>query len=299
MKSTQLFLHILVATLAFSSVRLFAESSVTFELLATFDYPGFTEIGAYKINDEGFIAGTVYNEPTNTLSGYLRSPSGHLGDPIVDPHGYPYWTGVYGLNNLNQMSGVYEGGRYPDTGFLLSHHNFIEAQFPGSHYTQVYGLNDAGNFSGTYESNGPYLAFANIDDTYTSFSVPGTTFAAAWAINNLNQCVGYYFYDFSIPHGFFRDSDGTMTYPIDAPVVGGTNLYGLNDRGWMVGGCYDAAAGGHGVLFIPGSGVASYDYPGAMYTWFYGVNNKGQICGGYEDGDGSHAFVVRALQARD
>ena len=59
MKARCLSLNIVATALAFSSVCVFAESQVTFEVLATFDYPGFGESYAYKINDDGYVAGTV------------------------------------------------------------------------------------------------------------------------------------------------------------------------------------------------------------------------------------------------
>src|SRR5438105_4320844 len=198
MKSTYLVLRIVAALPLFPLLQSSAEVPVTFKVMATFDYPGFTDTSAYKINNDGYVAGSVYNEDTM----------------ISNPHGYPFWTGVYGINNPRQMCGSYEGGAKPGDGFLLSHHNFITADFPGAFYNDVLDLNDAGSFCGDHSTGGAYSGFVNIGGAYITFQVPGTTLTAAVGINNRNQCVGYYYTD-TEEHGFFRDADGTMTYPID------------------------------------------------------------------------------------
>jgi len=213
MKAKRLFLALAV-TLMIPFFETFADPPVTFEVLATFDYPGFTSTVAYKINDEAYVAGSMYNGDTHTLQGYLRSPAGRLSQPIVDPNGSPSFTNVYGLNNQRQMCGSYSGGHNRGDGFLLSHHNFITADFPGATYSDNLGLNNAGNFCGGYSTGANYAAFVNIDGTYISFEVPGTWYTGAQAINNLNQSVGYYYDTSSVAHGFLRDADGAASHSL-------------------------------------------------------------------------------------
>jgi hypothetical protein len=101
----------------------------------------------------------------------------------------------------------------------------------GAVYTDVTGENDAGDFVGFYITE-PFsvIGFVNLGGVPTSFTMIGNdTFPKA--INNLGQIVGYY----GFHHGFFRDADGTLTFPIDYPNSTFTEIYGLNDRGLMVG----------------------------------------------------------------
>lgn len=57
-------------------------------------------------------------------------------------------------------------------------------------------------------------------------------FEESFGIKNRNQCVGYYSnHDFEPNHGFFRDADGALIYPIDAPGTTATGLLGINNRG--------------------------------------------------------------------
>ena len=129
----------------------------------------------------------------------------------------------------------------------------------------------------------------SIGGTVSTFSFAGATFTFAYGINNLGQSVGYYDTT-NASHGFRRDSDGTLTAPIDPPGARSTNLYGINDRGWMVGTGYDNA-GGHGLFFQTVSRVTTFDYPGSTTTVFTGINNRGLICGWYQDS----SFVSHAV----
>jgi len=61
----------------------------------------------------------------------------------------------------------------------------------------------------------------------------------------------------------------------------------------MVGTGYDNA-GGHGLFFQTVSRVTTFDYPGSTTTVFTGINNRGLICGWYQDSSFvSHGFIAR------
>ena len=113
-------------------------------------------------------------------------------------------------------------------------------------------------------------------------------------VNNLNQSVGYYYSD-SGEHSFFRDADGSLTYPLDAPGFELTAIFGLDDAGHMVGiaGNFDGTSSA--VLLLSTSEVARYNYPGAVETVFTGINNSGIISGYWVDKQlASHALIVAA-----
>src|SRR6266446_1952882 len=193
MKSKFLFLLPLILFCVVSPMPTRADGSVTFELLATFSRPGFPETYANKINDEGYVACSVFDGMGHAY-GFTRNPNGHASDLITAPNpSGTSFTIVIGINNLRQLCGSYNGGPRPGDAFLLSHRTFVRADFPDAPYNDILDLNDAGNYCGDYSFGASYTAFLNIDRTYISFEIPAQSFTGAFDINNLNQCVGYYY----------------------------------------------------------------------------------------------------------
>src|SRR5262249_21908868 len=155
-----------------------------------------------------------------------------------DPNGS---TEITGINNRNMLCGFYTFGS-----FLLSRRIFTDVT-TGAMATIVYGLNDATDFCG-YTSR-PDTNFVTIGGTTIFFQIPGSASGGATDINNLDQCVGYYFTT-GLQAGFRRDADGTLTYPILVPGETNTSLYGINDSGAMVGEVVNTT-GSHAVFFQP------------------------------------------------
>jgi len=71
----------------------------------------------------------------------------------------------------------------------------------------------------------------------------------------------------------------------------GTNAYGINDSGQIVGSFFDAGnTTTHGFVNTGGS-FTTIDVPGATRTAAYGINHSGQIVGWFRDALGDHGFV--------
>jgi hypothetical protein len=122
--------------------------------------------------------------------------------------------------------------------------------------------------------------FVSIDGVVTTFRIPESSVTSARGINNLNECVGSYIDAAGIHHGFLRDASENMIYPIDARFAKSTDLYGISDRGWMVGRAMDRVPEiDHGVFFKTPQRSLQYDYPGTEVdgTDFTGVSEKGLI----------------------
>jgi hypothetical protein len=117
----------------------------------------------------------------------------------------------------------------------------------------------------------------------------------AYEINNSNQLVvGYYIDSSGIPHGYYRDANGALHFPIDPSGSTGTILFGLNDSNWVVGRYADNSGVTHGLFFLPPNQFATFDYPGSTFTSLNGINDKGVICGRYVDASGiAHGFLAR------
>jgi hypothetical protein len=117
----------------------------------------------------------------------------------------------------------------------------------------------------------------------------------AYEINNSNQLVvGYYLDSSGISHGYFRDANGALHFPIDPSGSVGTVLFGDNDRNWVVGRYADSAGVTHGVFFVPPNKFFTFDYPGTTFTSLNGINDQGFICGRYVDASGiAHGIIAR------
>jgi hypothetical protein len=105
--------------------------------------------------------------------------------------------------------------------------------------------------------------------------------------------VGYYIDSSGILHGYFRDANGALHFPIDPSGSVATILFGLNDRNWVVGRYADSSGVTHGLFFVPPNGFFTFDYPGSTFTSLNGINAQGVICGRYVDASGTHGFLAR------
>jgi len=88
-----------------------------------------------------------------------------------------------------------------------------------------------------------------------------------------------------VTHGYLREADGTLTFPIDYPGAVDTHLFGINDKGWMVGDFVDTEGVTHGLFLSSPTRFVVLDAPGSSYTVLSAINNQGTICGYYDDFD--------------
>jgi hypothetical protein len=180
---------LLVPVLFFLSFsRVGATSPVSFEIVATFDYPSVSSTEAYGVNDLDQVVGRVFTvDNPNNMRGFVRFRDGHFSAPIQVPFLAGNGTAISGINNLADFCGTYANGSHYH-GFLGQGGVYTTFDVPGSQWTYVSGLNDAGNFCG-YSSDASteaITAFVSIDGVVTSFPVAGATFPFAYGINNLN-----------------------------------------------------------------------------------------------------------------
>src|SRR5262249_3634144 len=143
-----------------------------------------------------------------------------------------------------------------------------------------------------------FQAFISIGGTITSFSVPGPLSTFAYQLNNSKQLVVGYYAESPLPtailHGYYRDTNGALQFPIDPPGSTTTVLFGVNDRNWVVGRYADSSGVTHGLFFVPPNNFFTFDYPGSTFTSLNGINAQGNICGRYNDASGiAHGFLAR------
>jgi uncharacterized membrane protein len=301
MKPKQILISILAVLFVFPLIGTFAQQAApsgSIEVITTFDYPGTgNNTLPQKINERGDIVGE-FIDSNGVTRGFIRFSDGSFSDPIVDPNDNVGFAEGRGINNSRTVAGDYAISDGTAHSFFLSGETFTEYDVPSALSTTVLGINDVGDFAGAFaDSNGLAPAFVSVGGTITSFSVPAAIATIAYEINNSKQLVVGYFIDSSgILHGFYRDANAALHFPIDPSGSVATVLFGLNDRNWVVGRYGDSAGVTHGLFFVPPDSFFTYDYPGSTFTSLNGINDQGFICGRFVDASSiAHGFIARVI----
>jgi uncharacterized membrane protein len=300
MKSKHIFNSILAVLFLFPLMGTFAQqaaNSGSIEVITTFDYPGTGNLTLpQKINERGDVVGE-FIDSNGVTRGFVRFSDGSFSDPIVDPNDTVGFTEGRGINNSRTIAGDYVISDGTLHSFFLSGSTFTEYDVPGAVQTNLLSINDAGDFTGGFDPDGSgiFQAFVSVAGTLTTFSVPDALSTFAYEINNSKHLVVGYFIDASgILHGYYRDANGALHFPIDPPGSVTTVLFGLNDRNWVVGRYADGAGVTHGLFFVAPDNFFTFDYPGSTFTSLNGINDQGNIVGRFVDATGiAHGFLAR------
>jgi len=302
MKVRNLFVHLLAAVIALPLAGTLA-SAATIELIETFDYPGTGNATLpQKLNDRGLVVGVVV-DPAGVTRGFLRNRHNVYSQLFVEPNDTGAFTEGRAVNNSRIICGEYLNGTdLTFHGYFHARADFREFDLPDATNTIPLAINNASDFAGTtILTDGSQPAFVSLGGSVTLFSIPDAVATLAYSLNASNQGVGYYLDAAALTHGYLRDSDGTLTYPIDPPDSAGTVLFGNNDSNWVVGRWADAAGITHGLFFVTPGEFVTYDYPGSAFTSLNGINQDGYICGRYVDAAGvAHGILAKVnLDATD
>jgi len=299
MKPKQILNSILAVLFVFPLMGTFAQqapNSGSIEVITTFDYPGTgNSTLPQKINEKGDIVG-IFLDSLGVSRGFVRFKNGSFSAPIVDPNDTVGFTEGRGINNPGTVCGDYATSDGNTHGFFLSGGTFTEYDVPGALSTVVLGINDPADFAGGFSDDDViFQAFVNIGGTITSFSVPGASLTLAYQLNNSKKLVvGYYVDNSGILHGYFRDANGALHFPIDPSGSVGTVLFGDNEKNWVVGRYADSSGVTHGLFFVPPDSFFTFDFPGSTFTSLNGISAQGNICGRYVDASGiAHGFIAR------
>jgi probable HAF family extracellular repeat protein len=212
-----------------------------------------------------------------TLGGGFSTATG------INSAGQVVGSAEYNPGSLAMHAFLYSGGVMRDLGTL------------GGSASNAYGINDAGHIVGWSYIQGDTALHAflysngGMQDLGTLL---GTTNSIAYAINNLDQLVGY------SEHGAFLYSGGVR---YDLGTLGGTasQALALNDLGEVVGFADTAAGARHAFLYSNGVLVDlnSLLPPGSGWVLGQatGINDSGQIVGeGIINGQ-THGFLLSPL----
>jgi hypothetical protein len=289
-----------IALFALSGPEVFAQvqapAGFSVEFSESFDYPGsVASTQPQKISDRRAIVG-VYVDFSGIQRGFVRFRHGDYSDPLVDPNDDGGITQGRGINRTSTICGDFtNAGIYH--GFFTAGKDFHDYDVPGSSWTIALGINNAGDFCGSdIPSSGVQSGYVNINGVISEFVIPGASNTLAYSINSSNQAAGYYIDGSGFTHGFYRDSDGSLVFPIDPAGSTGTLAFGNNDNNYIVGRYSDASGLTHGFVFVPPSTYVTFDVTGSTFTSLNGINRAGMIVGRYLDNSGiEHGLLARLV----
>lgn len=284
----------ILACAVFLAVLPATAGAISLSSISTVYYPGSTLTVVKGLNDNGEVVGEYWDNSAQKFHGFYYDGSNYINTDR--PGG---WNETWGINNngtivgggtnsANHYSGYYSmmettvGSPYKDWNV------FNTVDFSGSNFSELFGINDYNMMVGGY-GDGTYHPFIYdlSQDTYTwldaAVSLPNVRNTTPISINNSNQVVGSYVDTInSARHGFFYD--GSSYTSIDMPGAFLTEAMGINDQGKIVGyfqWCNSCLS--HGFIY----NVLSQEFTildiGSKGTRIYGINNSGQIAGGYID----------------
>jgi uncharacterized membrane protein len=252
----------------------------------TLDAPGAVGTFALEINDSGVIVGR-YRTSDGAVHGFLRRRSGEF--VTIDFPGSVY-TVATGINAQGDISGQYappedHGARH---GFLLRGGHFTTLDPPGSVFTNATGINDRGDITGRFYAERGRIGFRLRRGAYATIAFPGAVESNAWRSNNAGVILGLYIDADDRSRLFLARGDklSALTLPIENPLASDNG--DINFRGDVVATycdespCSWLSIGTHGLL-MNSHGFTTIDVPGATSTAAIGMNELGDIVGGYLD----------------
>ena len=270
------------------------------------DPPGSTLTLATDINARGQVVGRYLS--AGRTHGFLRDPDGAM--TTIDYPGSSF-TVAGSINNSGTILGWYSLPAAPGVrhGFLLRDGVYTSFDPPGSTFTNALGINERGIVVGRFctlavcrpVGNGDFHGFVYDDGEFTILDVPGATETNAFKAQANDAIVGGVSRNgveglFVYRHGEFS----TFALPNDKNVT--LDNGGANARGDIVGTycdlpgiCLIGPFPTHGFLWSDGA-LTTIDYPGARATAALGINEEGDIVGGYIDANGVPRGVLLSRQ---
>jgi hypothetical protein len=212
-----------------------------------FDYPGALATYANKINDRGQVVGSANRDFPRV--GFPEAPGtfGYLLErgrftKIRVPGAVQ--TQALGINNRRQVVGEYVDQAGVFHGYRWEKGRLTTFDGPLGTGASITDINDRGDMVGAYvvpddsELGVAVRGFLLRNGKYTTFDAFGFQAAVPYDINNRGQIAGSAVNDPDLTEvqGFLL-SDGVRgsAIPIDVPGAARTEVYGLDDRGRLVG----------------------------------------------------------------
>ena len=246
-------------------------------------------------------------------AGHTRSADGEkivgftLIDGVFRTYDFPDAknTYFYALGNNGNAAGHYEGSDGLYHGVVLEDGELRQYDFPGAVETFIHGISDAtGALTGNFiDASGVRRGFSG--DIIVEF--PGASETYADFVNAQGSIVGSYVDAEGIYEGYVRTADGrflSLNYrttadlrAIDTPALEYIFLHGISDVGVIV-------ARSKAVDDVPRTyvgateGLHELQFPGAVSTEGWNINQDGSVVGHYDSPDGRrHGFIAKPAAA--
>jgi len=275
----------------------------------SFDPPGSALTLATDINTRGEIVGRYMS--AGKTHGFLREPDGTIS--TIDYPGSGF-TVAASINDAGAISGWYTLPAAPAVrhGFVLQGSVFTSLDPAGATFTNALGISESGDVVGRFctavtcrpVGSGDFHGFLYQDGGFVVLDVPGATETDAFKEQANGAVVGGFME--SGVGGLFVYRSGTFT---TFTLPNGKNVSlddgGTNSRGDIVGtycdlpgACFVGPFQEHGFLWSGGE-LTTIDYPGAQATSAVGINEQGDIVGGYIDANGHPSGYLVTRNATD
>ena len=277
----------------------------------TLDYPGAVFTAADDINNSGQITGW-YIDPSGAFHGFMLNNGNYAS--IAFPSAVH--TSGLGINANGDIVGAYnfkDVGLEKDVhGYVLRNGVFTSIDVPGAAETRAIGINLAGDIIGIYldQQQGKHHGFLLRGGVFTSIDFPGSAYTDVWKINDSGLIVGRYqssgnekFHLFLLSGGNFIAIGDFAEAAQMSPTSVCSHHSGLNGAGDIVTAYADGTpvqknsfnanmlGNLHGLL-LSGGVYTPLDFPSAIATVAFGLNDGGQIVGSYQDAGGRfHGYV--------
>jgi probable HAF family extracellular repeat protein len=207
--------------------------------LRRLEFPGAMATYVQGIDERGRIVGDASRGPSVIdpgATGFLLDRGRYTR--IAYPGAV--YTQAFGINNRGHVVGEYLDQDGVFHGYLWKNGRFETFDGPTGTSASVTDINDRGDMVGAYvlDPSNPFAGargFLLRKGRYTTFAVPGFPITLPFDINNRGQIAGLTG-DVTEGHGFLlaEGADGPVAQ-IDVPGAPRTSVYGLDDRGRLIG----------------------------------------------------------------
>jgi hypothetical protein len=247
------------------------------------------DLNVSSINNKGLMAATAYGDRDKRLRAFLFNRTGSWPVLVSVPGDSGQFTvkstTARHINNKGEVTGTasFQFWLHSRAFIRRAYNNLYRVFYVPVQPTEGRAMSDNGFRVGFYyDADGHAHGFTSNSWTqYTAVDYPGAAETFVLGVNNANQVVGYYYFDFTRTeaHGFLLDKEVFTTIDHPEGLLGST-LTGINNEGNIVGWYIDANGGHHGFFYQAGKFTA-LDFPGSAHTEVNGINDLRQIVGRY------------------
>ena len=253
-----------------------------------------------EVEGVDFLAVTASSDYED-YAGYTQQADGKeiaftLIDGVFTTYDFPgsQKTHFYALGNNGNAAGYYEDSDGMHHGVILENGELQRYDFPDAVETELYGISDAtGALTGNFiDTSGVRRGFSGD----LIIEPPGATATFADFVNAEGVIVGSYIDTDGVYQAYVRTPDERFALlPLPKTInIEYLFIHGINDAGVLV--IRMAFGRGPRTLAGPFDAMQNLEFPGAVSTQGYNVNQDGSIVGHYETSDGRiQGFIARPV----